>query len=663
VNIPSMTLLALVSCASIAPIAEGAGTLRPKTSPHAPIAIHDHHVDVLIRDGFARTLVRQTFVNPNPAPLEAIYSFPLPKGAALADVIVTTGDEMTLRGEVVAREDARKAYEEERDQGNDAALAEKNDYRTFEFAIANVKPNQPTIIEFTYYQTLLIDTGIGRYLYPLEEGGTDETRAPFWETNAQVDNGLSIAVEVRSTFPIEKLYAPGFESATITNPAAGRHRFEWNAGPSRLDRDFVFYYALEDALPGRVELVPYRANESAPGTFMLVVTPGVDLKPLTTGYDTTIVLDVSGSMASKIGVLADGVAKSLTSLRALDRFRIITFSESARLVSGGFLPATPESVSAAVATVKGLKSGGSTNLEAGIKLALRDLDVDRPQSIVLVTDGVANVGAVNPASFVKLLDKIDVRVFGFLLGNESNWPLVEAITSASGGFYECVSNQDDIVSRLALVKPKLTHEAMHGIELEIDGDADPFDVDDSWVGNRYAGQQLVVFGRYRNAGNVDVTLRCKISGEEKKYSTRVALPAIETTTPELERMFALHRIESIQRDVDRGLADANEAKTAKRDLGLQYQIVTDETSMLVLHDDAFTRRGIDRHNLARTEAERKAAATNASAPVVDRRADPQQPMFEAPSFSRKSGAIDGIFLAAAGLILVFVVFSSRRSVA
>ena len=47
-----------------------------------------------------------------------------------------------------------------------------------------------------------------------------------------------------------------------------------------------------------------------------------------------------------------------------------------------------------------------------------------------------------------------MRVFGFLLGNSTNWPLMESIARASGGFYEALSNDDDLVSRLALVRPQ-----------------------------------------------------------------------------------------------------------------------------------------------------------------------------------------------------------------
>lgn len=655
-----LRLLVLPATLLLPTSADAGGTLKPKGSSHAAIAIRDHTVGIVIRDGFARTEVVQTFVNPNPVALEALYSFPLPKSAALAEVTVSSGDEVTMRGEVVARDDARRIYEEERNAGNDAAIAEQNEYRTFDFAIANVPPQIVTTIRFVYYQSLTLDTGVGRYLYPLESGGTDEAKSPFWETNDLVEGALTLRLDLHSTYPVEKVHAPGFENGTITRLDSGAHRFEWAGAGARLNRDFVLYYALEDALPGRVEVIPYRANEDGAGTFMLVVTPGIDLKPLERGCDYTFLLDVSGSMASKLGVLADGVARSLEHLRAVDRFKIITFSTDARTISGGYVPATRESVTAGIQAVRQLVSNGSTNLEAGIKLALRELDTDRTQAIVLVTDGVANVGGVDPRSFLKLLDRVDVRIFGFLLGNEANWPLVEVITTASGGFYESVSNQDDIVSRLALVKPKMMREAMHAVELDLDGDAEVFDLDESWFGNVYAGQQLVTFGRYRKAGSLDVELRCKISGEEKIYTTRVQLPEVDATTPELERMFALHRVNALERAARRGLAESSETKAAVRDLGLQFQIVTDETSMLVLKDDAFTRHGIGRDNQVRADAERSAQLARAATPVQDRRADLQQPMFSAPAFSRRSGSFDGMLVALSGCLLLFILLDTRR---
>ena len=69
-----------------------------------------------------------------------------------------------------------------------------------------------------------------------------------------------------------------------------------------------------------------------------------------------------------------------------------------------------------------------------MQMGFDDLDDDRATNVILLTDAVANVGVVEPKKFQELLARYDVRVFGFLLGNNANWPLMRTITQATGGF-------------------------------------------------------------------------------------------------------------------------------------------------------------------------------------------------------------------------------------
>ena len=75
--------LGMVPKASLA-----AGILTSTGSGHQPIQIRDHHVNVVINNGFAMTEVQQTFYNPNTQDLEAIYSFPLTKIESLSEVTI-----------------------------------------------------------------------------------------------------------------------------------------------------------------------------------------------------------------------------------------------------------------------------------------------------------------------------------------------------------------------------------------------------------------------------------------------------------------------------------------------------------------------------------------------------------------------------------------------
>lgn len=613
---------------ALAATAHAAGTLKPAGTGYQVIQIKEHHLAVVIDNGYARTEVVQLFHNPNDKDLEAVYSFPLPKSASLSEMTIWAGDQQ-LDGEVVAAKDARRVYEEERDAGNDAGLAEKNSYQDFRFFVSPVKARADTKVRFVYYQPLVIDTGMARYVYPLQEGGTEDPQvASFWERNAKVEERFTADVEVKSEWPVADVRVPGAEAdAKVTRLDAGRVKISLDRQGGELAKDFVLYYRLADDLPGRVELVTYKPDASKPGTFMMVVTPGVDLKPITGGADYVFVLDVSGSMESKLATLGQGVAKTLGRMTPGDRFRIVTFSEQAADLTNGFVDASQLNVEEWTRRVSALHTEGGTNVYAGLHLGLSQLNADRATSIILVTDGVANEGIVDPAEFRKLLKQYDVRVFGFLMGNSGNWPLMKTIADASGGFYAAVSNDDDIVGQILLAKSKIQSEALHDATLKISG-VETFDKTDDVIGKIYRGQQLVVFGRYRSGGPATVTLNAKLTGADKTYTTKFDFPNVDASNPELERLWALDRIEDTEVKVNAGLQTEGEGKPLIESLGLQYQLVTDYTSMVVLSDADFAKRGIGRDNRTRMQSEHAAQVARAGQPPVTHRVDTAQPMFQ-----------------------------------
>lgn len=651
----SRLLAGLLAFASGLLPAFAGGTLTPVGSPHAPIQIRSHQVNVTINNGFAQTEVLQTFFNPNPTDLEALYAFPVPKSASLSEVTITSG-EKTLNGEVLPKKEAETIYEEEKAKGNDAGLTTKNGYQNYEFKITPIRANAETRLRFVYYQPLEIDTGVGRYVYPLEEGGTDEVAKSFWQpANATVEGSLSINVTLKSAWPVADMRAPGFEGAAVTNKIdAGNYTLSLDRTGAKLDRDFVFYYRLADNLPGRVEVIPYRADKSKPGTFMMVVTPGIDLKAITSA-DYTYVLDVSGSMQGKIATLANGVTQALGQMRPADRFRIITFNNDARELLG-WTSATPENVTNAASLLKAMQPSGGTNIYAGLQLALKNLDADRASSVVLVTDGVTNEGVVDPQKFHALLKQHDVRFFGFLMGNNANWPLMRAMGDATGGFYTGVSNSDDIVGQLVLAKSKITFESLHDASFKFTG-ARVSETTGDLPQKIYRGQQLVIFGRYDGAGKATVALNAKLTGQDKTYTTTFDFPEVDTDNPEIERLWALAQIEQIELKEAIGQTPPSESKDAITSLGVAYQLVTDHTAMIVLNDATHAARGIDRKNQQRVATERAAQSVRAAQPVKNYQVDAQQPTYSAPAphISRpSSGGGGGGALERSDIVLIAV---------
>lgn len=184
------------------------------------------------------------------------------------------------------------------------------------------------------------------------------------------------------------------------------------------------------------------------------------------------------------------------------------------------------------------------------------------------------------------------------VGPRARRPLLRLLTKAIGGFHAGASNDDDIGGQLLLAKSKIAFEA----SVKFSG-ARVTDLTGEEPKRIYGGQQLALFGRYESHGPATVSLRA--------------------TPP-------------------------TEAKDAITNLGVNYQLVTDHTAMVVMSDESFAARGIERRNQQRTAVEHAAQAARANAPAKNYRVDTQQPAFpsQAPHVSRGGGgAIDRGMLA------------------
>ena len=643
-----LCVAALVSALAWSPSAQTAGLMTPVDTDLPQLEIREHHVNVVIEDGYATTTVEQVFGNPNRSDLEAIYSFPVPEKAAVGEFTFWI-DGQPVTGEVLEKEQAREVYEAEKQAGREAAITEQDSYRSFDISVYPVRADQDVRIRLTYIQPVHVDTSIGRYVYPLEDGGVDEQRLSFWTYQEEVRERFSFKLLFRSSWPIDEFRLPKHPQAEIrmlsdqewevsivnAAQAAEEGASTGFAAAHRLDQDIAVYWRQAQGLPGSVELVAYRENPEGRGTFMMTVTPGDDLEPITEGRDWVFVLDLSGSMEGKFMSLAEGVNRGLASLNPEDRFRIILFNNRAREITSGFEAATPENVQHYIATLEHQQPRDGTNLYAGLELGLDSLDADRSSALILVTDGVANVGLTEKKDFLDLVEKQDARLFTFVMGNSANRPLLEGMARVSNGFAMNVSNSDDIAGKLIEATSKLTHQALHDVDIQISG-VKVSDLTPEYIGSLYRGQQLIVFGHYWGAGEAGVTIDGKISGRDMTWSTVFEFPENAYLHPEIERLWAYSRIEDLQNRLDY-FGEGADLEQAITDIAVENGLVTDYTSMIVLREERFDELGINRFNRSRIEKEQLARQERSVQGVRDNRVDHNQPMYTQPRSNHGNG--------------------------
>ena len=650
-----------------------AGLMTPTTGNLSSLEIKQHHVNVVIEDGYAVTRIDQEFYNPSTEVLEAIYSFPIPEKASVGEFTYWI-DDQPVTGEVLRKEKAREVYEQEKSQGRETALTEQDGYHSFDSHVYPVLPRQNVKIRLVYIQPVHVDASIGRYVYPLEEGGTDEEKLAFWTYNDEVTEAFSFNLQMRSSYPIDDFRLPEHSQVAITKTSPQEWAvslvnslttIEGNVQPleeesgvegivpatqsvpqvvQHLDKDIVVYWRHQQGLPGSIDMITHKPEGSSRGTFMMTVTPGDDLSTIQGGRDWVFVLDLSGSMEGKYQSLVEGVNKGLKKLNPQDRFRIVLFNNSAMDMTNGYIPVTPENIRLYSEKLENTNPNGGTNLYGGLEHGIKGLDSDRPSAILLVTDGVANVGVTEKKKFLNLLEQHDVRLFSFVMGNSANRPLLEGMTKISNGFAMSVSNSDDIVGQLVLAADKLNHEAFRDIQIDFDG-IKVKDLTPDRIGSLYRGQQLIVFGHYWGdavgESAAGVTITGKVSDEEKSYKTRLNFPKKSTLNPEIERLWAYASIEDLQSRIDY-LGEDADSEQAIVDLAIEYGLVTEYTSMIVVREEVFQHYGIDRNNADRVATEEDARNQRQAAPVRDNRADAQQPAFNQPrAYPNRGGGGSG----------------------
>lgn len=165
-----------------------------------------------------------------------------------------------------------------------------------------------------------------------------------------------------------------------------------------------------------------------------------------------LVIDRSGSMSSenKLEQVKTSAVEILNNLNPSDRLAIVTYDDSINTI----LPSTTvEDKNYIRELIYGLRPGGSTNLSggmmAGFAEAQRNFKDDSVNRIVLLSDGLANVGIVDPteiANQAKRIRENKISVSAMGVGIDYNENLMASIADYSGGNYYYINQETSMAS-------------------------------------------------------------------------------------------------------------------------------------------------------------------------------------------------------------------------
>ena len=582
---------------------------RPVPLPRA-LPVKSVSVETKIVNQVATTHVEQVFRNDTDFVLEGTYFFPIPETASISEFAIWENGRR-LVGEVRSREEARRIYDEIVRRQRDPGLLEYAGKDLFQASVFPIPPHSDKKLELTYTQVLRAETGTVAYRYPLGTG-----------RNLNTVGTVSGRVEIEGREPVRNVYSPSHQ-VDVRREGDRRARLSFESAAGREPQDFQLFYTVSNEDFG-LTLLTHR-EPGKQGYFLLMLSPKDDFGQREyAGKDIVFVLDTSGSMAEegKMEKARAALLFGVRTLRAADRFNVISFAGEEHLMANGLVQADDAGRARGVEFVQNLRPVGGTNINGALLAALRQFEQnDRPRLLVFMTDGLPTVGETNVARIIenaRASRTAGTRLFTFGVGYDVNTSLLDKLAAENGGVADYVEPKEDLEVKVSNFFTKVNHPVLTDLQLDTGGVETDL-VYPRQMPDLFRGTQLALIGRYRNPDDLrSVQLRLSgRAGNQTRLFTydNLRFPLEESGNDFLPRLWATRRVGWLMEQV-RTNGEQKELRDEIVDLGTRYGIVTPYTSYLALEPGAeavsVVRPGqLRRENDPRAPAPRRAARSRA----------------------------------------------------
>jgi Ca-activated chloride channel family protein len=564
-------------------------------------------VSVDVTGRIAQVQVEEWFQNRGGRVAEGAYLYPLP-GEAVFSGFSLFQDDQELRGETMDADRARRIYEEIVRKRRDPALIELAGHGLIRARVFPIEPGQTRKITLRYTQVLeragdalLLRYAAGSALpgrvlppRPMPRPrprpwfsqppqptvpSVDSQRTP---TNRTAPNAQAGSDRTPLTFVVRIADGSRFRDpfSPTHDVRVSRERGAITVRPEReLSGDFSLFLPLARGLVG-MTVAAHRAGDDD-GYFMLTLSPG-EADAAATPRDITAVVDVSGSMSGdKLDQTRQALHQLLSSLAPADRFRLVAFNNRVERFRSGWSSGDRD---AADAWIDGLQAEGGTDIAGALAEAFRLPSPEgRLPIVVFLTDGLPTVGERNPERIAAEAerDRGRARVFAFGVGYDVNTVLLDRLSAAGRGTTAYVEPGQNVETALGSLAAKIQHPVL--TDLHIDGaPVELREIYPEQLPDLFAGEDLVLFGRYRAAGNGNGALRItgRRAGRTERFATDASFPAHETANDYIPRLWASRKVGALMQQIRLNGADPELVEEVRR-TALRYGILSAYTAHLV----------------------------------------------------------------------------------
>lgn len=395
--------------------------------------------------------------------------------------------------------------------------------------------------------------------YDPEKQGIVENQ--FIKTSENAVSTFSADVDTASYTLLRRLMKNNYSLSEIIS----------TAGDSIRTEELINYFKYDCKKPGENELfgvsaklVPCPWNE---GTSLLTLGLQTEKKESRLPNNLVFLIDISGSMYAddKLPLLQKTFSYLTSNLTAEDTVSIVTYAAGEQIVLEGCAGNKADMIQAAI---NKLQANGSTNGEAGLKMAYTLAEKYFKQQgnnrIILASDGDLNVGMSSVDEIEKFVAEkrgqgVYISVLGFGYGNYRD-SIMETIADKGNGVYYYIDGEEeaekifgtDLLSTLYTVasdvKLQITFDSENVAEYRLIGyenrvmSEEDFKNDTKDAGELGAGHSVTVCYELKlkegneteNEGLFDLSVRYKKPGEEKSVQNDYRFNLSITSDPDAD---------------------------------------------------------------------------------------------------------------------------------
>ena len=188
-----------------------------------------------------------------------------------------------------------------------------------------------------------------------------------------------------------------------------------------------------------------------------------------------LLLDTSGSMerADRVAIIREALRVLSAQLQPQDTVSVVTFARTARLWADGV---RGDQAGATLDKVGGITPEGGTNLEEAMRLAyetaLRHFIAGGMNRVVLLTDGAANLGNVDPKALTQKVEterRQGIALDCFGVGwDDYNDDLLEQLSSNGDGRYAFINSPDEASTEFAAKLAGALQVAAEDVKVQVE---------------------------------------------------------------------------------------------------------------------------------------------------------------------------------------------------